>query len=426
MTQLDDWEEELLSEGLSKRTVRSGGAYAGPGSASTVATPAREDFIAFNAGIPDPSVLPTAGLQAAMLRVFETESQAALEYGGDQGLLPLRSWMAEHWSAIDQLALTADNFCLTNGSAGALVNICETFLDEGDLVLFESPSFPGSIRAIRSIGAVVEPVPLDREGLDVVALEEKLESLSSQGKHAKLLYTIPSFHNPTGTCLTLERRHQLVEVCQHYKVLVVEDDAYGELGFEPQLLPSLYSLAGGPGIIRVGSFSKTIATGLRVGWSQATPEVFNALRSTRFDMGHSPLVQRMIFQFAVTGELESHIKKLRAFYAHKKDVTLNELRECCSDTATWEEPLGGFYVWLELNPEIDPLRLQQTAEAEGVGFVGGRRFFADLFFADDPGNRGLAGASDSPYIRLAFSEVAEELIPEGIRRLARAMNLARR
>ena len=172
-----NWEEEILTHGISKRTRRAGGAYTGPGSGGDVpqATASGPPPIGFTGGIPDPICLPIDELQAAMARVFQKQGQAALQYGGDQGLLGLREWLAAHWSKLDNLELTPDNFCLTNGSAGALANICETFLDEGDLVLFESPSFPGSIRAIRALGSTVESVPLDNDGLNVDALEEKLK-----------------------------------------------------------------------------------------------------------------------------------------------------------------------------------------------------------------------------------------------------------
>ena len=424
-TRAANWEEEILTHGISKRTRRSGGAYTGPGSGGDVPqqTDTRPPPIAFSGGIPDPLSLPIAALQAAAERVFEKEDHAALQYGGDQGLLGLRQWLADHWSKIDGLTLTPENFCLTNGSAGALANVSETFLDEGDLVLFESPSFPGSIRVIRSLGATVESVTLDHDGLNVDALAEKLEEIERRGQRARLLYTIPNYHNPTGTCLTLERRHRLVELCERHDVLVVEDDAYGELGFEEETPPSLYAISGGRGVIKAGSFSKIIATGLRVGWCQATPPIVQALLATRFDMGQTPLVQRTIHEYASGGELERHIVDIRRIYQRKCDVMLNELRERCAGLATWKDPLGGFFAWLELDDRVDPLALQAAAEEERVVFVGGRRFFAEQFFADAP-SRGLTGSSDSPFIRLAFSYTAEEQIPEGVRRLARAMERA--
>ena len=430
-----NWEEEILTQGISRRTRRVGGVYTGPGSGNDApkATGSGPPPIGFMGGIPAPNCLPIDGLQAAAVRVLQKQGQAALQYGGDQGLLGLREWLAAHWSKLDNLELTADNFCLTNGSGGALANICETFLDEGDVVLIESPTFAGSIRVIRSLGCTIESVAVDHDGLNVDALEDKLDEIERRDLRVKLLYTIPNYHNPTGTCLTLERRHRLTDLCERHDVLVVEDDAYGELGYEGDTPPSLSAISGGRGVIKAGSFSKIIATGLRVGWCQAPPPIVQSLLATRFDMGQPPLVQRLIHEYAVGGELESHIVDIRKVYKDKRDVMLNELRERCSGLASWKDPLGGFFVWLELNDNVDPLRLHAAAEEEGVFYIGGRRFFTDLVLADAP-PKSLAGLSaveihrsersDSPFIRLAFSHTAEDQIPEGIRRLARAMQMS--
>ena len=432
MASVTDWEEELLDSGVSKRTRRVGGAYTGPGSGfdAPQATQGRIEPIGFMGGVPAPECYPVEGLNAAADRVMREQGEAALAYGGDQGLLALRQWLAAHWSVLDNLQLTADNFCLTNGSGGALNNICETFLDEDDTVLLESPTFPGTIRVIRSLGTNVESVPVDDDGLNIDALAEKLADLETRGQRAKLLYTIPNYHNPTGACLTLERRYQLLELTNGYGVLVVEDDAYGELGYEGTAPPSLYSLSGGHGVIKAGSFSKIIAPGLRVGWCQASPAVIQTLLAARFDMGGSPLVHRMIYEYARDGELERHIAEIREIYKNKRDLMLNELQERCSSYATWKDPLGGFFIWLQLNDNIDPLKLHAAAEEEGVFFMTGQRFIPDLVISETS-MRSLAGLSavevhrsarsDSPFIRLAFSQNAEEEIPEGIRRLGRAM-----
>ena len=432
MPRADNWEEELLNHGVSKRTRRVGGAYTGPGSGydAPQATQGEVAPIGFMGGVPAPDCFPVDGLRAAADRVLQDQGEAALSYGGDQGLPALREWLAAHWSVLDNLELTADNFCLTNGSGGALNNICETFLDEDDLVLLESPTFPGSIRVIRSLGTRVESVEVDNDGLNIDALAEKLADLERRGEHAKLLYTIPNYHNPTGACLTLERRYRLLELTERYDVLVVEDDAYGELGYEGQAPLSLSAISGGRGVIKAGSFSKIIAPGLRVGWCQATPAVIQSLLAARFDMGGSPLVHRMIHEYAKGGELERHIEEIRQIYKNKRDLMLNELQERCSQYASWSDPLGGFFVWLELNANIDPLRLHAAAEEEGVFYMAGQSFLPELVLGETP-MRSLAGLSaveihrsarsDSPFIRLAFSQNTEAEIPEGIRRLGRAM-----
>jgi 2-aminoadipate transaminase len=418
-----NWEEELLTRGLSDRARRAGAVYAGPGSGGDIPQIARPP-ITFTGGIPDPIALPIDDLVSASERVLREEGSVALQYGGAQGFKGLREWLADHWSSLDRMELTSDHYTLTNGSAHALDNICVTFLNPGETVIVEGPSFPGSIRAIRSFGTKVESVPVDADGLVVEALAEKLEELSRRGERSKMLYTIPNYHNPTGATLSVERRHRLLDLCERNDVLIVEDDAYGEIGFEDEVPPSLFSLAKGRGVIKIGTFSKILATGLRVGWCQSTPPVTDALLATRFDMGISPFVIRMIARYAADGRLDDHIEDVRELYARKRDLMLNELQERCSQLCVWSEPKGGFFLWLTLNENIDPVALGEAARDEGVAYVGGRSFFAELTANDAP-RRGW-GPGDSQYVRLAYSYVAEDQIAEGIRRLARAMERAAR
>ncbi|HXH21704.1 MAG TPA: PLP-dependent aminotransferase family protein [Dehalococcoidia bacterium] len=418
-----NWEEELLTNGLSERAKRAGVAYTGPGSGNDVPQVARPP-IAFTGGIPDPAYLPIEDLVTASERVLREEGTVALQYGGAQGFQGLRDWLADHWTRIDGLPLTAANYTLTNGSAHALENVCNTFLREGEIVIVEAPSFPGSIRAIRAMGVDIESVPVDGDGLIVEALEELVRDLDRRGRRAKMLYTIPNYHNPTGSTLSVERRHRLLDLCERHDILIVEDDAYGEIGFEERLPQSLYSMSQGRGVIKIGTFSKILATGLRVGWCQATQPVIDALIATRFDMGISPFVIRTINRYAADGRLDDHIAQMRALYERKRDVMLNELRERCSSFARWTDPRGGFFLWMKLSEQIDPVALAAYAREEGVAFVGGRGFFADLTAGEAPTRFWSQGHSD--HIRLAYSYTAEQDIPEGIRRLARAMERARR
>ena len=274
------------------------------------------------------------------------------------------------------------------------------------------------------MGVKVEQCAVDDDGLVVEAMEELIGQIERRGERAKMLYTIPNYHNPTGSTLTIERRHRLLDLCERNDILIVEDDAYGEIGFEERLPQSLYSMANGRGVIKIGTFSKILATGLRVGWCQATEPVVDALIATRFDMGISPFVIRTINRYAADGQLDGHIGEMRSVYERKRDVMLNELRERVSGLAHWKDPNGGFFLWMKMDENIDPVALVEHAREEGVAYVGGRSFFADLTAGDRPG-RGW-GPGHSQYIRLAYSYTAEDQIPEGIRRLARAMERARK
>lgn len=421
----DNWEEALLNDGASLRAKRSGVSYGGGATAGAGSAPgdARE-AIDLTAGLPDPIAIPHEQLRVAAMRVFDSDNADTWRYGGTQGSGALRQWLAEHWSPIDGMELTARNFCLTNGSAGAIANVCEAFCGEGDTVLVESPSFPGTFRTLRGLGCIVETVEVDADGLNPDALEDRLRDLERQGRRAKMLYTIANYQNPTGTSMNLERRQRVVDLCERYDVLILEDDAYGEIGFEAEPPRSLFSMAGGRGVIKAGSFSKTVGTGIRVGWCLASPTVVDALTLVRFDQGFAPFMHRMLLHFARGGGLDQHVAYLKRFYEHKRDVMFEALTERCSGLATWQEPLGGFFAWLKLDERIDSMKLLDAAKQEGVDIVGGRSFFADLMLKDPPTRSSMGNRGPSPFIRLAFSYAPKEQIPEGIRRLGRAMEKA--
>jgi 2-aminoadipate transaminase len=378
--------------------------------------------IAFTSGLPDPFLHPSRELTEAVASVLRTDADAALQYGGAQGFVGLREWLAGHGLDPRRVELSPDHYCLTNGSAGALVNVCEAFLDPGDVALVESLSFPLSVRAIRSVTPRVEPVPVDAGGVDVDALETRLVELAARGERARLFYTIPTFHNPTGSTLGLERRVRLVELCRRHGVLVVEDDAYAELWFRDEPPPSLYALSGGAGVVKLGTFSKILAPGLRVGWCQAAPEVVAALVATRCDMGQSPLLLRAIHQLGRSGFLDDHVAGARAAYARKAEAMLEALGERCGALCQWQRPQGGFFVWARVAEEVDPLGLADACREEGVTFVGGHVFSAEQAGGDRP--RAAWEPGGSRYLRLAFSYVALEEVPEGIRRLGRALQRA--
>ncbi|MBO0714654.1 MAG: PLP-dependent aminotransferase family protein [Acidimicrobiales bacterium] len=402
---------------LSERARRAGAAYAGPGSGpGPVEGPAP---IGFTSGLPDPTLLPAGTLAEATASVLGAEANAALQYGGAQGWQGLRRWLSGHGLDRDVVELSPEHYCLANGSAGALANICETFLDAGDVAGVESLSFPLSVRTIRSITPRIEAIPVDADGVVVDALEERLEALASRGERMRLFYAIPTFHNPTGSLLTLERRQKLVEVCRRHDVLLVEDDAYGELWFGDPPPTSLYALAAGEGVIKVGSFSKILAPGLRAGWCQAPPPVIAALVATRCDMGTSPLLLRVVERLGVSGFLDEHIAHVRGIYAHKSEVLQQALTAACGGLCRWTTPAGGFFLWVAVAEEVDPLVLGEAARDEGVTFVGGHIFSSEQ--AGGEGPRLPWGPGDSRSLRLAFSYVSEEEIVEGARRLGRAM-----
>lgn len=371
------------------------------------ATPDPRHLISFAGGLPDIPSLPGEALLRAARTVIDREQKEALEYGGTFGPLPLRDAIAERSSRIEGIPVTRDHVIIASGSAHAIGMVCETLLDRGDVVMVESPNFPGSMRTIRSFGASQVAIPMDEQGMRCDILEAELQKLADQGKRAKFIYCIPTHQNPAGCTLQLDRREKLLELARRYNTFILEDDAYGELWFETPPPPSLFALSNGDHGIKVSSFSKIIATGLRMGWIMGPPALISRIAALRYDMGSSPFLGRVIAEMMRNGDLDRHIANLRRTYLKKLERVEDALGKYTADYATYTRPLGGFFLWLQLRPDLNSRDVQTAANERGVVVGQGPQFFAD----------GRA----TNHIRLAFSYVAMEEIEEGIHRLGEAM-----
>lgn len=371
------------------------------------ATPDPRHVISFAGGLPDIPSLPGEALVRATRAVIDREQKEALEYGGTFGPLPLRDAIAERSSKIEGVPVTRDNVIIASGSAHAIGLVCETLLDPGDVVMVESPNFPGSMRTIRSFGATQVAIAMDEQGMRCDILESELQKLADQGKRAKFIYCIPTHQNPAGCTLQLDRREKLLELARRFNTFILEDDAYGELWFETPPPPSLYSLSNGDHGIKVSSFSKIIATGLRMGWVMGPPALISRVAALRYDMGTSPYLGRIIAEMIRNGDLDRHIVNLRRTYLKKLERVEDALARYTSEYATYTRPLGGFFLWLQLRPGLSSRDVQLAANERGVIVGQGPQFFAD-------GNA-------TNHVRLAFSYVAMEEIEEGIQRLGEAM-----
>lgn len=377
---------------------------------STLPPPPVEPIM-LTGGIPDPASLPIDDLIACNETVLRREGVFALQYGGPQGYPGLRDWLARDVNQREGIDLGEQHFVLTTGSAGALENVFETFVDPGDVVLMEQPCYPGSTRVAKScLPAEIAGVPVDDGGLVVDALEETVARLEREGKRAKVLYSIANFQNPAASTMTLERRRAVVEICRKHGVLIAQDDAYGAISFDTEPLPSLFAVAGGTGAVLLGTFSKTLATGLRVGWIMGEQAVIDAITPMRFDMGVSPWASRILGEFCESGRYDAHVPGMIEIYRRKRDAMLAAMDERCSKYGRWSSPKGGFFLWMELAEGIEPAKLRHTANEEAVGYVGGEAFYAD--------------ASGANYVRLCYSNVAERDIPEAIMRFGRALERA--
>ncbi|PZC50893.1 MAG: 2-aminoadipate transaminase [Chloroflexi bacterium] len=352
---------------------------------TTVETP-----ITMGGGVPDPGTLPAADLQKALSNAVLDTPEETLRYGGVLGFEGLREELAKRWSAIDGVTLNLDNFITSNGSAGGISNICDAFIEPGDVVIIEAPSFSGSIRTIRGHMAEIVPVSIDEEGVLVDEAAVIIKQLQDAGKRVKLFYTIADFHNPTGVTMSTRRREALIDLCARNQILIMEDAAYADIYFGEAPPPSLYGLANGQGILKVGTFSKPIATGLRIGWIQGREDFIDALGRVKYDMGNSPVLLRALGEYLEKKLLDKHLETMRPLYKDKCEALCESLEKYCSQYVRFVKPDGGFFLWVEcIGPKAR--EVMEQAALLGLIFPVGANFFLEQ------------EKDDTSHIRLAFS-----------------------
>ena len=366
--------------------------------------------IPFVCGHPDPDLLPVERIIAATERALRARGRLALQYGPEQGYGPLLDYLIGKIERDEGLRITRANIMLCAGAAQGLDTAARLFSRPGDVVLVEAPSYHEAIATLRDHPVELRQVPIDDQGLVVEALAERLEALSLAGRRVAFLYTIPTFQNPAGITLTVERREALVALAAERGLLLVEDDVYRDLCFEGRVPPSLFELAGGRGVIRLGSFSKILAAGLRLGWIMAEPEVIRRIVSCGLkgnEGGANSLVAHVVAAFCQEGWLEPHIAQLVARYRARRDTLLAALEQEMPDSVRWTRPAGGFFIWLTLPEPLEAEAVLAVATERGVLFAPGVRFFAEV--SEGGGRRNL---------RLPFSFLSEAQMAEGVRILA--------
>ena len=401
------WAQRDLSELLSTSAKSIGAGSATDAGRSWRLPTDHPDPIVLAGGIPDAPTLPVDDFRRALDHVLATAPEEALQYGGWLGFEGLREVIAERQSRIEGTELGADNYIIHNGSSGSVDNICKAFIEPGDVVVTEAPSFSGTVRSMRGYGAEIVQAEMDEHGVVVSSIADILARLKREGKRVKFFYTIADFHNPTGVTLTEDRRAELIKLCAEHEVLIVEDAAYTELFFGDAPPPSIYSMAEGQGVMRLGSLSKNIATGLRVGWVQALPAYIDALSRVRFDMGNNPLFHRALAEYISDGKLEDHIAAMRPIYAEKCRTLCDSLAEHCGPYVRFSKPEGGFFLWVECLGALAS-EVAGAAAEEGLIFAQGQNFYHEK------------SESTDHFLRFAFSNASVERIAEAGVRLRKA------
>lgn len=375
-------------------------------------------MISFAGGMPDPDTFPVEGF-AACADVLSRDGRTVLQYGASEGYPPLRAaildMMAERLGERPEAA----ELLVTSGSQQAVDLMARALLDLGDVVVVEAPTYPGTLHCLRNAGARFALVPADGDGMRVELLPEVVARAEREtGRRPKLIYTVPDFSNPSGACLSLERRRRLVELARELRIPIFEDDPYGRLRYAGEPLPSLKALVGrGPEVIYASSFSKVLAPGVRVAWTVAAPELIRAMVMMRQgeDLCTSTVTQALVAEYCTRGLLESHLGVIVAAYERKSRAMQAALeRHLPPGSARWHRPDGGFFYWLEL-ASGSSRELFERAVAEGVAFVAGRAFY--------PGAAEQVGEvmSGDRFLRLCFTFADEAAIDEGCRRLGVAL-----
>ncbi len=358
------------------------------------------DPVYFGDGSPDRNLIPLERMKEASIRAW-AEAPGCLGYGEQQGYGPLRDLIVDRMRPLG-IEGSADRVLVTSGSTQGLDLACRVFLDPGDVVLLENPTFLGATELFRAYEARPIPVDVDDDGMRMDALEAAL--IAEPG--AKMIYTIPTFQNPTGSTMPLERRRRLVELARRHNVAILEDDPYSELRYDGAVVAPLVSLD--PNVIYLGTFSKTIAPGIRCGWTLAPAEINRLMLANRevADISNDRIMMRTVHH-AAEGFLTGHVAGSLHVYRSRRDAMLDALAEYLPDTVTWSQPDGGFFVWITLPEHINATELAAEAADNGVIYFPGHWFYpdADRFNA----------------IRLSYSTVPEARIVEGIRRLGETL-----
>lgn len=378
----------------------------------------RPGMISFAGGLPDPSAFPV-GPFADCADVLTRDGRQVLQYGASEGYPPLREILFEMMAHRLGHEVRPEELLITSGSQQGLDLVARVLLDPGDVVIVEAPAYPGTIHSLRNAGARFATIPCDADGMQVELLPEIVaRTEGATGRRPKLIYTVPDFSNPSGACMSLERRRRLVALAAELEIPVFEDDPYGKLRYSGEALPNIRELAGGgPQVIYASSFSKVLAPGVRVAWTVAEPELTRAMVLMRQgeDLCTSTVTQALVAEYCRRGHLDSHMDRILEVYSGKCRAMQSALeRSLPSGTANWNEPEGGFFFWLEL-AEGSSRELFGRAVAEKVAFVPGA-----AFYPDENEQIGDINTGDR-FARLCFTFADEEAIGEGCRRLGRVL-----
>ncbi|WP_297464001.1 PLP-dependent aminotransferase family protein [Thermococcus sp.] len=364
------------------------------------------DIISLAGGLPAPETFPVEQIKEITREVLEKHADKALQYGTTKGFTPLRLALARWMERRYGIPMSKVEIMIVAGSQQALDLIGRVFINPGDLVVVEGPTYLAALQAFKYYDPEFISIPMDHDGMRVDLLEEKLRELKAQGKKIKFVYTVSTFQNPMGVTMSADRRKRLVELADEYDFLIVEDSPYTELRYSGEPVPPVKHFDDTGRVIYLGTFSKILAPGLRLGWVVAQPQFIRKMEIAKqsIDLCANTLGQAIAWKYVENGYLDEHIPRIIEFYRPRRDAMLKALEEFMPEGVEWTRPDGGMFIWVTLPEGIDTKVMLQKAVSKGVAYVPGEAFFA---------HRDVKNT-----MRLNFTYVPEEKIREGVRRLA--------
>lgn len=362
---------------------------------------ARKEVISFAGGLPAPELFPVEEFMEASKAVMLENGREALQYSTTEGFPQLREQIAERMNRKLKTTVGADDILVTNGSQQGLDFSGKVFLNPGDIVICESPSYLGAINAFKSYDPKFIEAPTDENGM----IMEELEKILSENKNVKMIYVIPDFQNPTGRTWPIERRKKFMEIINKYNVVAIEDNPYGELRFEGEILPSLKSMDTKGLVVFLGTFSKTFAPGLRIGWVAAAPEIlekYNVIKQSA-DLQCSTISQRELAKFIEMYDFDAHVEKIIKVYGKRRDLMLENIKKHFPENISVTYPEGGLFMWVTLPEHCNTKDIMVKCLEGNVAYVPGGSFYPN-------------GGVDNTF-RLNYSNMPDDKIVEGIQRL---------
>ncbi len=365
----------------------------------------------FGTGRSDPSTFPTEALQAAAVKVIGEQAEELTMYPGGLGHAGLREAMAKREGEREGVEIDPDHIILTNGSMQAVTLTAEALQeDKGDTVLLEEFSYPGTLGAYRSLKLDMVGIRLDEGGMRIDHMAEELNRLEGEGRLPKFIYAISTYQNPTGFNMPASRRREMIELAAKYGVPIVEDNCYADVHYEGDIEPAIFALDDNPNHIYLGSLSKILAPGFRLGYIYARPPMLEKILARRHDAGSNYLASAIAAEFYKNG-IEAHADVTNPVLKKKRDLTTAGLAAELEDVCVWSNPVGGLFIWVRMPDDTDRKKLYELAHENGFNFLPGTAFHYQ--------NR------NQPYLRLAFGHLTEEQIVDGIPVLARCLREAR-